>query len=110
MCLGAHKEELLSAGTARAATTYGLEDFSSEEQGKAASIPKELPLADYFSELAHRARERTRTDGSFSRGWLVEQIMEFSHGSREHAEAVFDVLLKDGYMMEKPRGDYIWIV
>ena len=105
-----HKEKSLSAGTARTATTYGLEGFNSRRQGGLISTSRELPLADYLFELAHRAREKTRTDGSFSREWLVRQIMELSHGSKGHAEAVFKLLLKDGYMMEKPGGDYIWIV
>jgi len=102
---------LLSATTDVTATTYGLESSGSEGQEKTITIYRgPLPLADYFPELAHRAREKTRTDGGFSREWLVKQIMELSRGSREHAEAVFNVLLKDGYIMEKPRGDYIWIV
>ena len=68
------------------------------------------PLADYFDELAHRAREKTRLNGGFGREWLIEQIMELSGGDRKHAEAVFNVLVRDGYTMEKPGGDYIWTV
>jgi len=67
------------------------------------------------TELARIAREKTRTEGGFSREWLVEQIIELAEErglkiTGERAAAVFDALLKDGHIMEKPGGDYVWIV